>query len=70
MDAEEKSEQGSSLMFIGLAVWVAGLLVLFYLPAGIRLGQKGTFATILVALGVLGAGLMVKGWTMRRGTSE
>jgi phosphatidylserine synthase len=70
MDAEEKSEKGTSLMFIGLAVWVGGLLVLFYLPAGIRLGQKGAFVAILAALGILGAGLMAKGWMLRRGTSE
>ncbi len=69
-DAEEKQEKGSSLMFAGLAVWVAGLLVLFYLPAGFRYGHQGTFALILVALGVVGAVLMGRGWMMRRGSRE
>jgi phosphatidylserine synthase len=66
-DAEEKQEKGTALMFAGLAIWVAGLLVLFYLPAGFRLGHQGVFEAILVALGVLGAVLMGTGWRMRRG---
>lgn len=65
-DEEQKQEKGASLMFAGLAVWVAGLLVLFYLPAGFRLGHQGMFEAILVALGVLGAVLMGTGWKMRR----
>lgn len=67
VDVEEKQEKGTALMFAGLAIWVAGLLVLFYLPAGFRLGNQGTFEAILVALGVLGAVLMGTGWRMRRG---
>jgi hypothetical protein len=67
VDEEQRQEKGASLMFIGLAVWVAGLLVLFYLPAGFRLGHQGGFEAILVALGVLGAALMGYGWKMRRG---
>ena len=67
VDAEEKQEKGGSLMFAGLAVWVAGLLVLFYLPAGFRLGHQWRFEAILIALGVLGAVLMGVGWKMRRG---
>jgi phosphatidylserine synthase len=69
-DAEERREKGSSLMFIGLAVWVGGLLVLFFLPSGVRLGHQGTFMVILAALGALGAVLMGAGWSMRRGSSE
>jgi uncharacterized membrane protein YqjE len=67
VDAEEKRETGSSLMFAGLAVWVAALLVLFYLPAGFRLGHQGTFVAILILLGAGGAVLMGRGWMMRRG---
>jgi len=66
-DAEEKQEKGGSLMFAGLAVWVAGLLVLFYLPAGFRLGHQLRFEAILAGLGVLGAVLMGAGWKMRKG---
>ena len=66
-DAEEKQEKGTSLMFVGLAIWVAALLVLFYLPAGFRLGHQAIFAAILIVLGVVGAVLMGRGWKMRRG---
>lgn len=67
-DAEEKREKGSSLMFAGLAVWVAGLLVLFYLPSSFRLGRQGVFETILIVLGAIGAVLMGAGWKMRKGS--
>ncbi len=70
VDAEERQEKGGSLMFIGLAVWVGALLVLFFMPAGMRLGHQATFAAILVMLGVLGAVLMGSGWMMRRGSGE
>lgn len=66
VDAEEKRETGGSLMFIGLAVWVAGLLVLFFLPAAVQTGDRGSFTKILAVLGVLGAALMAGGWLMRR----
>jgi len=69
-DSEEKRETGGSLMFAGLAVWVAGLLVLFYLPAASRIGHQGKFALILIVLGALGAVLMARGWWMRRGSTE
>jgi len=66
-DSEEKQEKGGSLMFAGLAVWVAGLLVLFFFPASFRTGQQFRFEAILIGLGVLGAVLMGVGWKMRRG---
>ena len=66
VDAEEKRETGGSLMFIGLAVWVAGLLVVFFFPAAVRIGYQGSFAKIVAVLGVLGAALMSFGWWMRR----
>jgi phosphatidylserine synthase len=70
-NAEERREAGASLMFAGLAVWVAALLVLFFLPAAMKIGHEGRFATILImALGVMGAALMGGGWRMRRGGSE
>jgi len=65
-DTEQRRETGGSLMFAGLAIWVAGLLVLFYLPAAVRIGYQGRFAAILAGLGILGAVLMVRGWCMRR----
>jgi hypothetical protein len=69
-DAEDKQEKGSALMFAGLAVWVGGLLVLFYLPAAFRYGHQSAFTIILASLGAVGAALMGAGWSMRRGSSE
>jgi uncharacterized membrane protein YqjE len=65
-DVEQKRETGGSLMFVGLTVWIAGLLVLFYFPAGSRLGQQPGFIAILIVLAVLGAVLMGRGWSIRR----
>jgi len=69
-DDDQKQETGGALMFAGLAVWVAGLLVLFFLPAGLRLGHQGVFGIILLALGVLGTVLMGWGWSMRKRGDE
>jgi hypothetical protein len=66
VDAEEKRESGISLMFIGLAVWVVDLLVVFFLPSGIRLGRHTTFISIIVALFLLGLALMIGGYLKRR----
>ena len=65
-DIEQKSETGGALMFAGLAVWVAGLLVLFYVPVAVRLGNQTRFAAILIGLAALGAVLMGSGFALRR----
>jgi len=70
VDAEEKQEKGGSLMFIGLALWVAGLLVLFYMPAGIKLGHQRIFEAIVVLLAAIGALLMGRGWRMRKESNQ
>jgi phosphatidylserine synthase len=69
-DMAERRERGSSLMFIGLAVWVADLLVVFFLPAGIKAGMHTAFTAIIAVLAVLGLVLMVAGYRMRGGESE
>ena len=61
----EKRELGVTLMFIGLAVWVTDLLVVFYLPGAIRIGQHGLFIVILAVLAILGLILMVTGYGLR-----
>ena len=67
---EEKREKGMSLMFAGLAVLVAALLVIFFLPGGIRVGSQKMFLAIIGLLGALGLILVVSGWFMRRRTDE
>ena len=66
VDAEERQEKGASLMFIGVVVWVVAFLVLFFLPAGVRLGHQGGFEALLMALFVVGVVLLGSGWRMRR----
>ena len=64
-DIEEKRENGTSLMFIGLAVWVAALLVLFFLPSGVKVGREAAFVGVIAALGVAGAILITSGYAKR-----
>jgi hypothetical protein len=66
VDAEEKQEKGGSLMFIGLALWVTGLLVLYFMPSNMRFGRQGVFEAILVLLAAGGAVLMFRGWRLRK----
>lgn len=61
-----KADAGSSLMFIGLALWVAALLVVFLLPAAIRVGRPSAFVVILSVLALAGIGFMVRGLSLRR----
>ena len=67
---QARHEMGGSLMFIGLAVWVAGLLVVFLLPPGMKLGRETMFFAIISALGALGLVLMVCGYFMRGAPDE
>ena len=68
VDIEERREGGGSLMFIGLALWVADLLVVFYLPASIKLGRHGTFLGIIAVLATLGFISMLTGYMRRAST--
>ena len=68
-DIEEKRETGASLMFLGLGVWMMDLLVVFFLPSGIRFGHYATFLGIIIAMGVVGLVLLIIGYKVR-GTSS
>jgi NO-binding membrane sensor protein with MHYT domain len=65
MDTEQKRETGTSLMFLGLGVWMMDSLVVFFLPSGIKYGRYATFLSIIVAMGVLGLVLLIVGYKMR-----
>lgn len=65
-DAEERRETGASLLFIGLALWVAGLLVVFFLPSGVKFGREASFYAIIAALFGVGLVLMIAGYVKRR----
>ena len=63
-------ERGTALMFIGLAVWVVGMLVLFFLPAAAKLGRHATVLAVIGGCAVLGANLMVSGFVKRSHTGS
>lgn len=66
----EKYETSCSLVFIGLAVLVADLLVLFFLPSAFKVGKHQLFISIIGVLALLGLVLMIAGFSMRRNTTE
>ncbi len=69
-EALDKHETGTSLMFAGLAVWVASLLVVFFLPAAFKIGHHTRFISIIAVLVGLGVVLMATGFGIRRNAEE
>ncbi len=69
-EALDKHETGTSLMFAGLAVWVASLLVVFFLPAAFKIGHHTTFISVIAVLVAVGVVLMASGYGIRRNTEE
>lgn len=69
-EALDKHETGTSLMFAGLAVWVASLLVVFFLPAAFKIGHHTTFLSIITVLVTAGVILMAAGCGIRKNTQE
>jgi len=67
---EQKKETGTSLMFIGLAIWVADALVIFFLPASAKLGTRMSWMSAIIMLGVMGLSLLVVGYLMRGQAEE
>ncbi len=64
-DVEAVREKGLGLEVIGGMVWFFDILILFFLPAGVKLGHQATFAAIMIALAVLGLALFVSGLVIR-----
>jgi hypothetical protein len=62
---QSKRETGGSLMFIGLAIWVADALVIFFLPASVKMGGRAPWLSAITALGLMGLLLLVAGFVMR-----
>jgi uncharacterized membrane protein len=65
--ASDEHESNSSLTFIGLALWVAALLVVFFLPAAVKAGRHGVFVSIISVLAAGGLFLIVRGFRLRDG---
>jgi len=69
-DGEQKKETGTSLMFIGLAIWVADALVIFFLPASVKLGTPLPWMSATTALCLMGLTLLIVGYLMRGKAEE
>jgi hypothetical protein len=65
-ETRDRRETGTSLMFIGMALWICDLLVIFFLPAAVRLGNYTSFLAVVAALALFGLALIVKGYEMRK----
>ncbi len=63
--SEEKKETGLSLEIIGGMVLFFDLLILFFLPAGLKLGHKSVFLGLMIAVAVVGILLIIYGLVMR-----
>jgi uncharacterized membrane protein len=69
-DFEERREAGASLMVIGLALFVADMLVIFFAPAA-RIGhQRAVFVVIIVALLVAGICFLIRGYQLRKAAQK
>ena len=62
---EEKKETGLSLELIGGMVLFFDFLVLFFLPAGMKLGQRSGFGAVLGAVALAAFALVVWGHVIR-----
>ena len=69
-DSEERRENGLSLIVIGFLLWFFDALVVFFMPAGVRLGERRGFAILTVSAFVAGAIMMACGWYLRRELSR
>jgi uncharacterized membrane-anchored protein len=65
-NSEERHEKGLSLIVIGFLLWFFDALILFFMPAGVRLGERRPFALLIVSAFVAGAVVMAFGWYLHR----
>jgi uncharacterized membrane protein len=66
----DKRETGASLMFIGVALWVADLLVVFFAPGARTAQQHTSFNMIMALLFLLGVWFMLRGVKIRKQSAK
>lgn len=64
--SEERRENGLSLILVGFMLWFFDLLILFFMPAGVRLGHARPFEVLMVSVFVAGAVVMAIGRYWRK----
>jgi NADH:ubiquinone oxidoreductase subunit 6 (subunit J) len=63
--AEDNRESGSALMVVGWVMILFAFLVMFFHPAGLKLGQT-RFAILAACLAIAGVALSLLGVMVRR----
>ena len=63
--SEERRESGLSLMVIGFMLWFFDLLIVFFMPAGVRLGHPRPFEILVALTFVAGAVVIAVGRHLR-----
>ncbi len=64
--SSDKRESANALAVIGLGLLVADLLVIFFVPASLKVGRGSVFTVLIVVLAVVGLGLVILGRMQRR----
>ena len=64
-DTEQSREKGLSLLVIGGMILFFDVLILFFLPAALKLGHKTAFIALMGPLAVVGLVLIVSGYIIR-----
>jgi fatty acid desaturase len=62
---EQKRETYRAMAITGWLIFLFDALVLFFLPAGLRLGQ-GFFLPIVILIAVVGLGVAITGHVLKR----
>ncbi|HVZ19221.1 MAG TPA: hypothetical protein VG897_19030, partial [Terriglobales bacterium] len=62
----ERRENGLGLIMIGFMLWFFDALILFFMPAGIRLGHRLPFELLIGSAFVAGAALIAIGMHLRK----
>ena len=65
-DSEERRENGLGLIMIGFMLWFFDALVLFFMPAGVRLGHPLPFELLIGSAFIAGAILIAIGMHLRK----
>lgn len=64
--SEERRENGLSLILIGFMLWFFDLLIVFFMPAGVRLGHPRPFQILIASAFVAGAMVIAIGRHLRK----
>ncbi len=67
INVEDVREKGSALIVAGWVACLFNALILFFLPTAVRQGNHVPFVVVMSVLVVIGFGMMISGYVIRRG---